>query len=65
MTRELDRRTSGLERAWDPLLLKAGSATGGRAGIFSRREITRGLIELVYALRIAITAESEYRGGGG
>jgi len=63
MTGELDRRTSSLESAWNPLLLKAGRAAGDRARIFSRREITGGLIELIDALRIAITAESEYRGG--
>ncbi len=58
MAGELDRRTSSLESAWDPLLLQSGRAAGDRARIFSRREITGGLIELVDALGIAITTES-------
>lgn len=59
MTGELDRRTSSLEPAWNTLLLKAGRAAGDSARIFSRREMTWGLIELIDALRIAITAEGE------
>jgi hypothetical protein len=65
MTGKLDRRTSGLERAGNRLLLEAGRTARDGARVIGRREMTRGSIELIDALGIAITPESAYRGGRG
>jgi hypothetical protein len=61
VTRELERWTSSLERARNRLLFKAGWAAGDCTRILSRREVTRRFVKLIYALGIAIAAESEQR----
>ena len=63
VTRELDRWTSSLERARNRLLFKAGWAAWDCTGVVSTREMTRRFVELIYALSIAIAAESEHRLG--